>query len=319
MIRNRIASAEQPAGRPLIPSSVQLRVRLAIITIMLPFLILLSIALYGEYCSARLLQGNGHPGLLAGAANRIAVVATLALLWMAIVLLITIRTVENRVLRPLRHLTSVALHLAEGELDSRVEMSRIRMIDMRRLAATVNVMAEILEKLALTDSLTSVANRRQFDAAIAGEVKRSTRMKKGLALLIVDVDKFKDYNDLYGHGQGDQCLRRVAAALMGTVNRPGDLVARYGGEEFVVLLPNTDAAGAHAIAMDIVAAVRGLGITHAAWERGIVTVSIGLAVSVPQPGVNAGALIERADQALYAAKQAGRDRAIMSEIMTYAA
>jgi diguanylate cyclase (GGDEF)-like protein len=319
MIRNRIASAEQPAGRPLIPSSVQLRVRLAIITIMLPFLILLSIALYGEYCSARLLQGNGHPGLLAGAANRIAVVATLALLWMAIVLLITIRTVENRVLRPLRHLTSVALHLAEGELDSRVEMSRIRMIDMRRLAATVNVMAEILEKLALTDSLTSVANRRQFDAVIAGEVKRSTRMKKGLALLIVDVDKFKDFNDLYGHGAGDLCLRRIAEALQVTVRRPSDLVARYGGEEFVVLLPDTDAAGAHAVASELLAAVRGLEIAHAAWERGIVTISIGLAVSSPQSAIDTGRLVERADQALYAAKLAGRDRALMSETMSVAA
>jgi diguanylate cyclase (GGDEF)-like protein len=319
MIRNRIASAEQPAGRPLIPSSVQLRVRLAIITIMLPFLILLSIALYGEYCSARLLQGNGHPGLLAGAANRIAVVATLALLWMAIVLLITIRTVENRVLRPLRHLTSVALHLAEGELDSRVEMSRIRMIDMRRLAATVNVMAEILEKLALTDSLTSVANRRQFDAVIAGEVKRSTRMKKGLALLIVDVNKFKDFNDLYGHGAGDLCLRRIAEALQVTVRRPSDLVARYGGEEFVVLLPDTDAAGAHAVASELLAAVRGLEIAHAAWERGIVTISIGLAVSSPQSAIDTGRLVERADQALYAAKLAGRDRALMSETMSVAA
>ena len=319
MIRNRIASAEQPAGRPLIPSSVQLRVRLAIITIMLPFLILLSIALYGEYCSARLLQGNGHPGLLAGAANRIAVVATLALLWMAIVLLITIRTFENRVLRPLRHLTSVALHLAEGELDSRVEMSRIRMIDMRRLAATVNVMAEILEKLALTDSLTSVANRRQFDAVIAGEVKRSTRMKKGLALLIVDVDKFKDFNDLYGHGAGDLCLRRIAEALQVTVRRPSDLVARYGGEEFVVLLPDTDAAGAHAVASELLAAVRGLEIAHAAWERGIVTISIGLAVSSPQSAIDTGRLVERADQALYAAKLAGRDRALMSETMSVAA
>jgi diguanylate cyclase (GGDEF)-like protein len=282
-------------------------------------LVLLVANLYSEYSSSHALQSGGHTPLLASLDNRIAVTAVLALLWTGTVIVAMVRLVEKRVLRPLRHLTNVASRLAEGELDSRVELARFGMLDMRRLAATVNLMAEILEKLALTDSLTSVANRRQFDAVIAGEAKRSMRTKKGLSLLLIDVDKFKDYNDLYGHYAGDLCLKRIAAALRGTVHRPSDLVARYGGEEFVVLLPDTDALGAHAVASDLLASVRGLDIAHAAWERGIVTISIGLAVSSPQPLIDPAKLIERADQALYAAKQAGRDRALMNETMTFAA
>jgi diguanylate cyclase (GGDEF)-like protein len=318
MVRSRIARSFQ-ARRPLIPADVRIRVRLAMIGIMLPFLILLTATLCSQHGLARILQSDGHNAPLNAADNRITVVAILAVLWTAMVLLATTRIVEERVLRPLRHLTHVASQLADGELDSRVDLSRIRMIDMRRLAATVNDMAEILEKMALTDSLTAVANRRHFDTVIAGEVKRSIRMKKGLALLLIDVDKFKGYNDLYGHGAGDLCLKQIAATMRGTVRRPSDLVARYGGEEFVVLLPDTDALGAHAVASDLLRAVRSLEIAHAAWERGIVTISIGVAVSPPQSLIDAAQLIERADQALYAAKQAGRDRALTSETMTCAA
>jgi diguanylate cyclase (GGDEF)-like protein len=305
MIWNRIARSHQATDRPLIPSSVRLRVILAVTAIMLPLFILLLVTLYSEPCHA--------------AAPRIAVTLILASLWIGTALLVAVKAVEARVLGPLRHLTRVASRLAEGELDSRVDLSRIRMPDMRTLGSTVNAMAEILEKLALTDSLTAVANRRQFDTVIAGEVKRSMRMKKGLALLLIDVDKFKDYNDLYGHGAGDLCLKRIAATLRGTVRRPSDLVARYGGEEFVVLLPDTDGPGAHAVASDLLAAVRSLEIAHAAWERGIVTISIGVAVSSPEPIVDPVRLIEQADQALYAAKQAGRDRALIDETIPCAA
>jgi len=289
------------------------------IAIAAPFLILLSAALLSEYGYAELLERDGHAVLLSGADSRIGLTMLLASLWTGAVLLLAGRAVEARLLRPLRHLTDVVSQLAEGELDSRVELNHIRMIDMLRLAGTVNVMAEILEKLALTDSLTAVANRRQFDVVIAGEVKRSLRMKRGLALLLIDVDKFKDYNDLYGHAAGDLCLKRIAAALRDAARRPSDLVARYGGEEFVVLLPDTDMAGARAVASDLLSAVRGLAIAHAAWERGIVTISIGIAVSSQPAAVDPAELIDRADQALYAAKQAGRDRALMSEAMICAA
>jgi diguanylate cyclase (GGDEF)-like protein len=298
---------------------VRLRAMLAAIVVMAPFVVLLAISLVGEFRSARFLQADGHAGLMHEVDDRIAVTAILACLWAATVLMLTARLVEDRVIRPLRHLTRVASRLAEGELDSRVDLGRVRMIDMRRLAATINGMAGILEKLALTDSLTAVANRRQFDTVIAAEVKRSMRTKKGLALLLIDVDKFKNYNDLYGHGAGDLCLKRIAAALGSSVGRPSDLVARYGGEEFVVLLPDTDAPGASAVASKLLTAVRDLGIAHAAWERGIVTISIGIAISPPQPVIDPVWLIQQADQALYAAKQAGRDRALMNETMTFVA
>ena len=287
--------------------------------IMLPFLILLAIALRGEYRAAEILQDDGHRVLVRSMDDHILLTGSLAGLWLVAVLMITLRVVGARVLRPLSHLTMVASRLAEGELHSRVDMSRIRMVDMRTLASTVNSMADILEKLALTDSLTAVANRRQFDTVVAGEVKRSMRMKKGLALLLIDVDKFKDYNDFYGHSAGDLCLTRIASALQGAVRRPSDLVARYGGEEFVVLLPDTDAAGAQAVAAELLSAVRSLAIPHDAWERGIVTISIGMATSAPLPLIDPTALIEKADQALYAAKQAGRDRAHMNEAVRYAA
>ena len=316
---DRISHSHRHVSLALIPASVRVRAVLAMIAVMLPFMALLIVTFRSEYGAATVLQQDGHTALLTAAYTHIAIIGILASLWIVTVVLVTLRTVEARVLRPLRHVTHVASRLAEGELGSRVDVGLMRMIDMRRLATTVNVMAEILEKLALTDSLTSVANRRQFDAAIAGELKRSTRMKKGLALLIIDVDKFKDYNDLYGHAAGDMCLQRIAEALQSTVQRPSDLVARYGGEEFVVLLPDTDASGAHAVASDLLEAVRGLNIAHAAWGRGIVTVSIGFAVSSPTSAMDAGRLIERADQALYAAKQAGRDRALMNETMNFPA
>jgi diguanylate cyclase (GGDEF)-like protein len=319
MIRKRIASSHQAASRPLIPTSVRSRITLAVIAISVPLLILLGTALVSEYRCAELLHTYGHTASLTAATDRILITGFLAILWVGTAIFVMVKAVDARVLRPLHHLTRVASQLAAGSLDSRVDLSLIRMVDMQRLGATVNVMAGILEKLALTDSLTAIANRRQFDAVIAGEVKRSMRIKKGLALLIVDVDKFKDYNDLYGHGAGDLCLKRIAAALRATVHRPSDLVARYGGEEFVVLLPDTDAAGARAVATGLIATIRRLGIAHAAWERGIVTISIGLAVASTEPVIDPAVLVERADQALYAAKQAGRDRAWMDGAIACAA
>jgi diguanylate cyclase (GGDEF)-like protein len=262
------------------------------------------------------LQADGHATSLHDTVVSIVKTMVLALSFSVAALALSALVIEMRLLRPMRHLTLAASRLAEGELDTRVDMSRIVIGEMRTLGTTLNTMAGILGKLALTDNLTAIANRPQFDQVVAGEVKRSNRMKKGLALLLVDVDKFKDYNDLYGHGGGDTCLRQIAKALQNGVRRPNDLVARYGGEEFAILLPDTDEEGALIIATELLSIIRALSIPHAGWERGIVTISIGIAVSYPPTVVEPVILTERADQALYAAKQAGRDRVLINELTT---
>ncbi|MCK7575374.1 MAG: diguanylate cyclase [Chromatiales bacterium] len=166
-----------------------------------------------------------------------------------------------------------------------------------------------LEALATTDALTGVANRRRFDATLAHELERAQRTGSALALVLLDIDFFKRYNDHYGHQAGDDCLRQVARALRANVHRPADLVARYGGEEFVVVLPDTQDDGALALAERLCQAVSDLGIPHAASPFGHVTISLGTGALVPCLPTDAVTLVERADQALYQAKQAGRHRA----------
>ncbi|AKU25122.1 GGDEF domain-containing protein [Massilia sp. NR 4-1] len=167
-----------------------------------------------------------------------------------------------------------------------------------------------LEKMALQDGLTGLANRRQFDVTLGNEFSRAVRQGSELAFIMIDVDYFKQYNDLQGHSAGDDCLRALSRSIrMQTPKRPGDLAARYGGEEIGVLLPNTDAEGARAVAERIRAAVEALQMPHPGSRFQVVTVSAGVAAIKPQRGVDQpGALVEAADRALYAAKSAGRNR-----------
>jgi diguanylate cyclase (GGDEF)-like protein/PAS domain S-box-containing protein len=176
-----------------------------------------------------------------------------------------------------------------------------------------------LEILAIEDSLTALANRRRFDQRLEEEWARACRDRSSLALLMIDVDHFKAYNDEYGHPAGDACLRMIADILSSEMQRVGDLAARYGGEEFVLLLPNTDAAGCVRIGERVLRAVREAGIVHSSnLISGCVTASLGGVACRPALARAAGAtsLVEAADRALYAAKQAGRDRMLMSgEVM----
>ena len=158
------------------------------------------------------------------------------------------------------------------------------------------------------DALTGVANRRRFDHALAQESARLARAGMPLALLMIDVDHFKTYNDRYGHPAGDECLRQVARLLQRQAKRPGDLVARYGGEEFAILLANTDAAGARILAEEVRTAIVALALPHDGNPAGIVTVSIGLhAVRSADGQAGQSSLVELADQALYEAKASGRN------------
>jgi len=166
-----------------------------------------------------------------------------------------------------------------------------------------------LVRLARTDGLTGLYNRRTFDDLLRREWRRLARTGEPLAVIMMDVDHFKLYNDTYGHGGGDLCLQRVARAAVGALQRPADVVARYGGEEFVALLPVTKLEGATAVAEAIRAAVAGLEIPHTASKTSAhVTVSVGAACTVPQPDKDPASLLALADQQLYAAKSEGRNR-----------
>ena len=166
-----------------------------------------------------------------------------------------------------------------------------------------------LEKLALQDGLTGLANRRQFDATLAKEFSRAARQRTSLAFAMIDVDYFKRFNDRYGHSAGDDCLRSVANAIRGqTPTRSGDLAARYGGEEIGILLPNTDEDGAWAVAERMRIAVLALRLEHGDSPLGMISISAGVAAVVPERDDDPAILIEAADRALYAAKNAGRNR-----------
>ena len=168
---------------------------------------------------------------------------------------------------------------------------------------------QLLQAMALVDSLTGLPNRRQFDAALQAESRRAACGGTRLGVIMIDLDHFKGYNDLFGHLAGDECLRIVAAAIRGALPRPADFAARYGGEEIVVLLPATDLASAEMVAGEIAASVRALNLPHPATPAGMVTISCGVAVS--DPATDSGdplTLVRQADQALYRAKLAGRNR-----------
>ncbi|HXT08915.1 MAG TPA: sensor domain-containing diguanylate cyclase [Roseiarcus sp.] len=179
-------------------------------------------------------------------------------------------------------------------------------------------LAEANARLAILssqDGLTGLANRRTFDEAFQREKRRAVREQCSVALIMIDVDCFKAYNDLYGHPAGDDCLRRVAGAIAASVRRPGDVAARYGGEEFAVVLPDTDETGALVIAARIRHAVLNLAIAHKASESGVVTVSIGAAGAKPNASEDsADLLLREADRALYLAKNGGRNAVAIASL-----
>lgn len=167
---------------------------------------------------------------------------------------------------------------------------------------------ELLEQLAHMDGLTHIPNRRRFDIALEQEWRRAVREEGTLALLMIDLDEFKPYNDHYGHGAGDECLRMVAGKLASSVRRPSDMVARYGGEEFAVLLPGNNQEGAMLVARRMWQAVERLSIPHAVSSvADHVTISLGSAYVQPKRGEDPTQLIDLADRNLYQAKSRGKN------------
>jgi diguanylate cyclase (GGDEF)-like protein len=200
----------------------------------------------------------------------------------------------------------VALLLIAGVFFFFLHRARVR---QRQLERIVDERTQQLQRLARFDGLTDLANHRTFYEVFQREWAVAGRERKPLSVITADIDYFKPYNDTFGHQEGDQCLRRVAAAIRAQAKRPADLAARTGGEEFFLLLPGTDSAGAKAIAENVRAAVAALAIPHpASLVSSIVTVSLGVATMIPPASTEANEFIARADQALYEAKRGGRNR-----------
>jgi diguanylate cyclase (GGDEF)-like protein len=161
---------------------------------------------------------------------------------------------------------------------------------------------------AAQDYITGVANRRTFDSQLKQEWNRMLREHGTLSMLMIDVDHFKLYNDFYGHMAGDECLRKIGSILAGVQRRGGDFVARFGGEEFAVLLPRAYSQGAMALAERIRQSVSDACLQHSPYQAGIVTISVGVGTLQAEESKDEKLLIERADQALYIAKRAGRNQ-----------
>jgi diguanylate cyclase (GGDEF)-like protein len=167
-----------------------------------------------------------------------------------------------------------------------------------------------LEELASLDGLTGLANRRGFDRELRLAWERAAERREPMALMMIDIDHFKLYNDRYGHVAGDTCLRAVGETLSLVTLEEAVLVARYGGEEFALLLPGLDLARAAALAEEARKAIEDLMINHAQSPSGLVTISIGVEALVPERGRPAAELVEAADTALYAAKRGGRNTVV---------
>jgi len=174
---------------------------------------------------------------------------------------------------------------------------------------TLKLKGDWLEDLSRIDGLTHIPNRRFFDEEYQKKCKEMIREHKTVAILMIDVDYFKRYNDHYGHGKGDECLIKIAGALKSSLKRPSDMVARYGGEEFIVILQNIDHEGAANVAENLIKAVSDLGIKHEySSAADHVTISLGMAFKPADEIVCTEELLKTADDALYRAKEEGRNR-----------
>jgi diguanylate cyclase (GGDEF)-like protein len=230
---------------------------------------------------------------------------------------------ERLILRPIRALVQTAGRFGRGDLQvdaapqpwlAEFKPLAAALDDMaRKLAAReeeLQIANQHLEELASLDGLTGLANRRGFDRQLEREWQRASERRQPLALMMIDIDHFKLFNDRYGHVRGDACLRAVGETLSLVTLEEAVLVARYGGEEFALLMPGIDLARATALAEEARRAIEDLLITHAEAARGLVTISIGVESLVPGPKQTAADLVEAADRALYTAKWRGRNMVV---------
>lgn len=218
----------------------------------------------------------------------------------------------NSPLNPVETLARIrtALRLKQ-EIDTRKAREH-ELLEVTRNLAAAN---QTLRQMAFLDGLTGIANRRYFDELLQKEWRRAIRTKKAMVLIMLDIDHFKTYNDLYGHQDGDDCLKQVATTLENTLKRPGDHAIRYGGEEFAVILTeNIDDNGALTVAESLRTNIAALGIEHSGSPTADhVTLSIGVALAYPDSSSSPEVLLAAADQALYEAKKNGRNQVKAAE------
>ena len=202
-----------------------------------------------------------------------------------------------------------------GPADTALAGQRFTLIQIADVSPTfarerlLKAHADRMSDLVHIDALLGIGNRRFFDESVAAEMRAASRSGSSMALIMFDVDYFKQFNDLYGHPAGDACLQAVADVIKRVCRRPRDLIARYGGEELAVILPETHVAGAVLVAKEILQKLREQNLVHAGNPgRLIVTLSAGVYALQPVASDSPELLIQRADQALYAAKNEGRDR-----------
>jgi diguanylate cyclase (GGDEF)-like protein len=275
------------------------------------------------YTEARLAVGLDESAVQAGIDRELAVAYMQLALFGAFVLLVAWFGGEQLIVRPIRSLVRTAARFGRGELQVRAtkeswlaefEPLAVALDDMaRKLYAReeeLQIANEHLEELASLDGLTGLANRRGFDRQLEDEWRGALERHSTVALMMIDIDHFKLYNDRYGHVSGDTCLRSVGETLSLVTLENAVLVTRYGGEEFALLLPGLDLKAAASLAEEARRSVEDLFITHAEAPCGHVTVSVGVESLIPQPGQTSGTLVEAADAALYAAKRRGRNKVV---------
>jgi diguanylate cyclase (GGDEF)-like protein len=203
------------------------------------------------------------------------------------------------------HMGSVNDHLEATRRELQLQTKALE--DANALLANA---IDTLHRISTQDGLTGVSNRRHFDDTLVLEWRRAARKEAPLSLLMLDIDHFKAFNDASGHQAGDDCLRVVAHTLQDSLHRASDLIARYGGEEFSVLLPECGEEQARMLGEMLRARIENLRYHHPASPAGVVTISVGVAGSVPSRDASWVDLVRRADEALYQAKRAGRNRVV---------
>jgi diguanylate cyclase (GGDEF)-like protein len=211
--------------------------------------------------------------------------------------------------KPIEPVELVARMRSALNLKKELDGCKNREKELVEVTGRLRQLNEELQRLAILDELTGIANRRFFNIVFAQEWGRAAREVIPLSLIFIDIDFFKNYNDTYGHTQGDECLKKVASALSCSVKRPTDQVSRYGGEEFAVIVPHTAIHGARTMAEGLRNRVEELRLEHAgSLIHDHVTISLGVACATPERGLSPDSLVLAADRAVYEAKRAGRNR-----------